>query len=104
MIQILLNKGAEVNTQNGIYGNALQAASEGGHEKIVQILLDKGADVNAQGGWYGTALKAAIRHGHAKVQQILLEKGAKRYVLAPFEQDSGDFLERFPKFARTKTI
>jgi hypothetical protein len=30
------------------YGNALYAASEGGHEKVVQILLDEGANVNAK--------------------------------------------------------
>jgi ankyrin repeat protein len=47
VVQILLEKGAEVNAQGGGYGNALQAASEGGHEKVVQILLEKGAEVNA---------------------------------------------------------
>ena len=43
----------------GEYGNALQAASVSGHEKVVQMLLDQGADVNAQGGEYGNALQAA---------------------------------------------
>lgn len=36
-----------VNAQGGRYGNALQAASRGGHEKVVQTLLDIGADINA---------------------------------------------------------
>jgi len=49
---MLLDKGAEVNAQGGRYGNALQAASEGGHEKVIQMLLDKSAEVNAQGGEY----------------------------------------------------
>jgi len=35
----------DVNAQDGYYGNALQAASLGGHEKIVQLLLEKGADI-----------------------------------------------------------
>ena len=52
MIQMLLDKGAEVNARGGKYGNALQAASQGGHKKVIQILLDKGAEVNAQGGFY----------------------------------------------------
>ncbi|EXA28683.1 hypothetical protein FOVG_19725 [Fusarium oxysporum f. sp. pisi HDV247] len=47
-----ISKGADVNAQGGEYGNALQAASEGGHEEIVKLLLEKGADVNAQGGEY----------------------------------------------------
>jgi hypothetical protein len=34
----LLDEGAEVNAQGGGYGNALQAASSRGHEKVVQIL------------------------------------------------------------------
>ncbi|KAK1623175.1 hypothetical protein BDP81DRAFT_293432, partial [Colletotrichum phormii] len=46
----LIDKGADVNAQGGRYGNALQAASEGGHREIVQLLLEKGADVNARGG------------------------------------------------------
>ena len=58
------------------YGNALQAASFGGHEKVVQMLLDQGADVNAQGGEYGNALQAASVKGHEKVVQMLLDQGA----------------------------
>jgi hypothetical protein len=46
--RMLLDKGADVNAQGGRLGNALQAASFGGHEQIVKTLLDKGADVNAQ--------------------------------------------------------
>jgi hypothetical protein len=42
-----------------IYGNALQAASFGGHEKVVALLLEKSAAVDAQGGHYGKALQAA---------------------------------------------
>ncbi|KAF2190708.1 hypothetical protein K469DRAFT_558944, partial [Zopfia rhizophila CBS 207.26] len=49
IVQLLLDKGADVNAQGGSYGNALQAASVRGHEQIVQLLLDKGADTNAQG-------------------------------------------------------
>ncbi|RJE17605.1 Ankyrin repeat protein [Aspergillus sclerotialis] len=65
-----------VNAQGGHYGNALQAASSGGHAKLVQILLDRGADVNAQGGHYGNALQAASSGGHANLVQILLDRGA----------------------------
>lgn len=49
-----------VNSQGGYYGNALQAASSGGHSQVVQMLLDQGADVNAQGGPYGNASQVAI--------------------------------------------
>jgi ankyrin repeat protein len=41
--------------RGGDYGNALQAASTGGHEAIVKLLIEKGADVNVQGEYYGNA-------------------------------------------------
>ena len=65
-----------INAQGGRFGNALQAASSGGHEKVVQMLLDKRADVNAQGGYYGNALQAASSGGYDKVVTMLLDKGA----------------------------
>ena len=65
-----------INTQGGEYGNALQAASVGGHDKVVRILMDAGADVNAQGGTWGNALQAASVGGNDKVVRILMDAGA----------------------------
>ncbi len=76
VVQILLDKGADVNARAGHYGNPLQAASYQGHDNVVQILLDKGADVNARAGHYGNPLQAASYQGHDNVVQILLDKGA----------------------------
>ena len=75
-VRLLLEKGADVNAQGGVYGSALQAALSGGHDQIVQRLLEKGADVNAQGGYYGSTLQAASYQGHDQIVQRLLEKGA----------------------------
>jgi hypothetical protein len=72
---ILNDAHTDVNSQWGDEGNALYAASEGGHEKVVEMLLAKGADVNAQGGLYGNALQVASVEGHEKVVEILLAKG-----------------------------
>jgi ankyrin repeat protein len=76
VVQLLLERGADVNAQGGEYGNALQAACDRGHVKIAQMLLERGADVNAQGGEYGNALQAACDRGHVKIAQMLLERGA----------------------------
>jgi ankyrin repeat protein len=72
----LLNSGADINSQGGMYGNALQAALHNGHNAVVQQLLDSGANVNAQGGRYGNALQAASHSGHDAVVQQLLDSGA----------------------------
>jgi ankyrin repeat protein len=60
-----------------VYGNALQAASQGGHVKVVQMLLAAGADVNAQGGQYGRALQAALEMGRERVVRMLRAAGAR---------------------------
>ncbi|KAL9040923.1 MAG: hypothetical protein Q9214_004294, partial [Letrouitia sp. 1 TL-2023] len=76
IVQVLLDKGADVNAQGRYYGNALHAASYEGYRDIIRILLDKGADVNAKGGEYGNALQVASYRGHQNIVQLLLDKGA----------------------------
>ncbi|KAM3429668.1 hypothetical protein MY4824_008120 [Beauveria thailandica] len=75
-IQLLLEKGANINTQGGSYNNAIQAASHGGYREIVQLLLEKGADINTQGGSYNNAIQAASHGGYREIVQLLIEKGA----------------------------
>ncbi|KAF3389987.1 Ankyrin-3 [Talaromyces pinophilus] len=77
IVQLLLEKGADVDARGGKYGTALQAAVEKGHVEIVRLLLKKGADVNTQKGpYYHNALQAAARDGHVEIVWLLLEKGA----------------------------
>ncbi|KAJ5936936.1 hypothetical protein N7466_003386 [Penicillium verhagenii] len=76
VVQILLDRGADINAQGGDYGNALQAAAVRGHQEIVQMLLDQDVDVNAQGGFHSHALQAAAVRGHKEIVQILLDRGA----------------------------
>ncbi|KLU89624.1 ankyrin repeat domain-containing protein [Magnaporthiopsis poae ATCC 64411] len=73
---VLAGGNADVNTQGGEYGNALQVASYHGHAEIVRQLLEHGADVNAQGGRLGNALQAAAYFERDDIIQQLLERGA----------------------------
>jgi len=73
-MELLFSKGADINAQGEIYGNALQAALVEGQEKIVELFLSKGADINTQGGRYGNALQAASARGHEKIVRMLLNK------------------------------
>jgi hypothetical protein len=52
---MLMDAGADVNAQGGRYGNALQAASVKGHDKMVQMLTDAKADIMKNALNVGTA-------------------------------------------------
>jgi hypothetical protein len=54
-VRILLDQGADVNAQGGHHGNALQAASSEGHDKIVQMLQE--AQLAAQSTSYSQRSK-----------------------------------------------
>ena len=40
-MKLLIDAGAEVNTEDEDYGNALQAASAAGHDQLIKLLLDR---------------------------------------------------------------
>jgi hypothetical protein len=75
--KLMLDNKADVNAQGGYYGNALQAASAGGHEQVVKMLLNNNANVNAQGGDYGNTLRqlqlaATSRWSRCCLMQVLI--------------------------------
>ncbi|KAF5353832.1 hypothetical protein D9758_010612 [Tetrapyrgos nigripes] len=76
IVKVLVENGADVNAEGGLYGFALQAAARWGHLDIVKYLVEKGADVNAKGGHFGFALQAAAFRGHLDIVKYLVEKGA----------------------------
>ena len=88
VVNLLIDKGADLNLEGGYYGTALQVAVEGGDERIVKSLLQAGADPNIEGGRYGTALQAAVEGGDERIVQKLLQAGANpncRIQTRPFE-------------------
>ena len=76
VVQLLLDKGVDVNAQSDTDKSALQEACINGYDQIVQMLLDRGADIHAQDGYYGNALQEASSEGHDQIVQILLDRGA----------------------------
>lgn len=77
MARLLLENGADVNTEGGFdQTSALRAASEKGHHEVVRLLLENGANVNAESGSdHTTALHAASKNGHRETVKLLLENG-----------------------------
>ena len=81
-IRLLLDNWADVNTERGIFSDALITAARNGNTEVIQLLLDKGANVNARNeidilyGAYIDALQAAVHHDKIEAIQLLLDKGA----------------------------
>ena len=73
---MLLDKGADVNAQGGTYGSALQAASFGGHHKVVRLLLNHHALVNQKDIQGRTPFRLASAGGRMKVVEILSSFGS----------------------------
>ena len=76
-INMLLDKGIDVNAKDQYGWTALHEAAQEGHENIVQTLLDNGAEVNAKNKYGSTALHDAVRFGRGTIVQTLLDNGAE---------------------------
>ncbi|KAJ7431081.1 ankyrin repeat-containing domain protein [Mycena galericulata] len=87
MVQLLIDNGADVNAQGGIYKSALGAALFGGNTEMVEFLMDQGAHLNSDGenplSWetrnemvFGTALQVASVWGQIGTVQFLLQQKA----------------------------
>jgi ankyrin repeat protein len=60
LVRLLIEKNADINAQDELYGTALQTASKAGHESLVRLLIEKGANINAPGGSFETLSPAGI--------------------------------------------
>jgi ankyrin repeat protein len=76
IIQLLLEKGTDINALWKTISTALIAASYSGRDETVKLLLEKGADIHAHSQRHSTALHAASACGHDQIIKQLIEKGA----------------------------
>ncbi len=76
-VEVLLDRGADVNvaTENG--KTALMSAAKLGHRSLMEALLRGGADINAVNHNGGTALMYAALGGDLEAVRYLLKRGAK---------------------------
>lgn len=82
----LLEAGADLHSQGGYYGNALNAACSHGYVDVVEILLGKGANINAAAGKdVLRPLQYAACGGHERIVQQLLNQGAS---ITPIETET----------------
>ncbi len=76
IVELLLDKEADVNAVNQFGCNALMAASHTNHREIIALLLDRGANIDAVTPMGLTALRIAIIAGHLEVIELLLDRQA----------------------------
>lgn len=76
IVKALVNKGAEINVNRGVFGSALHAAARRGHFDIVKFLTGRGADIHARSRMAGSVLASSIGPGEDQCFHFLLSKGA----------------------------
>jgi ankyrin repeat protein len=75
--QLLLEKGADIETKNPNEGTPLILAAREKKKAVMQVLLGKGANINAASKFGNTPLIFAAKSGDESLVRMLLEKGAK---------------------------
>ncbi|KAH0157511.1 hypothetical protein KCU67_g7872, partial [Aureobasidium melanogenum] len=76
VVQMLLERGIDIDIAGEHFGTALQAASYHGNLEMAKMLLQNGADPNILQGKHKTALRAAVVGNHEDLVTLLLENGA----------------------------
>lgn len=76
IVELLLDRGADINSYGRSYGSPLVAAIQGGKESIVQLLLSRGADVDDCDSIGNNPMEEAITKGNLAILCLLLDRGA----------------------------
>ncbi|KAF2868919.1 ankyrin repeat-containing domain protein, partial [Massariosphaeria phaeospora] len=76
LMEKMLQLGANLDAEGGVYGTALTAATYKGDRRSVEFLLEKGASLNIISGYIGGPLKAAVAYGQIDLAKLLIARGA----------------------------
>ena len=76
IVNLLIQKGADINAKNKKEGTSLHDAAEAGQSEIVELLIDSGADVSTKNNGGATPMHFAAFYGQEDVIELLIDKGA----------------------------
>ena len=76
VIELLLERGANVEGLFDYRGRLLHRASADGRTEVVRMVLRRKADVNVKGDMQWTPLHFALSHGYLEVVKLLVERKA----------------------------
>jgi hypothetical protein len=74
VVELLLEKGVELESKDGYGQTPLSRAVEKGHKVVVKLLLEKGADLESKDQIGRTPPSIGTEHGHDAVIKLLLKK------------------------------
>ena len=99
-VRRLVECGAKVNDECGMWGTALQAAAsiQKGNEEVVEYLLGVGAHPDCLGGIFGIPLYAAVKHRNLGIMGLLLEAGSDPNMVTQPYQSAIDCLQSTSDF------
>lgn len=104
VVEMLINKGARINSTNMGDDTALHLASAHGHRDVVLILLKNRADVNAVNEHGNTPLHYACFWGFQAIAEDLINSGAivnisNKYSEVPLEKCKGQMYGKLQELA-----
>lgn len=77
IVELLIEKGADVNVKNEDIGTPLTVACEMGHFRVVEVLLKNEADVSLEDGYETVPLTAAYENNHFDIVELLIKNGCE---------------------------
>lgn len=75
LAEMLIENGADINTQESYGRMPLLWAAEGGHKVLVRLLLEKGADIKSKDTSGRTPLSHAAEKGHEARRAVAARQG-----------------------------
>ncbi|KAL9121619.1 MAG: hypothetical protein Q9187_001824 [Circinaria calcarea] len=72
VVRILLQSGADLNTERDSQFTALQVAAEHGHLEVVKLLLRSGVNIDAGTKSWGLLLERVADNGHQSIADLLM--------------------------------